>query len=93
MEDRELHERAVLGTRAFARTFGMARGAEVHELRGVTAAIVPSCPERSVVNCVGYDSAQHLEPALDELAELYAAAGVHAWTVCCLLYTSPSPRD
>ncbi len=57
------------------------RGGSTLELPGVTAAIVPSMPERSVVNCVVYDEAESLGAALDQLADAYDEAGVLAWTV------------
>ena len=53
----------------------------VLELEGVTAAVVPSCPDRSVVNCVVYSDAGALGAALDALAAEYQRAGVRAWTV------------
>jgi GNAT superfamily N-acetyltransferase len=67
----------IAGTRAFSRVLAT----DLHEFDGVTAAVVPSCPERSVVNSVCYESPQQLEPRLEELAAIYDAAGVHAWTV------------
>jgi GNAT superfamily N-acetyltransferase len=51
------------------------------EVDGVTAAVVPACPERSVVNCVIYSEADALGACLDRLAAEYEQAGVHAWTV------------
>lgn len=70
--------RAVIaGTREFNRSVA----AELHELDGVTAAVVPACPERSVVNSVCYEIPEALPPRLDALADIYDAAGVHAWTV------------
>ena len=53
----------------------------VLERDGVMAAIVPSCPERSVVNCVVYSDTRALGAALDEIAAEYDRAGVNAWTV------------
>jgi GNAT superfamily N-acetyltransferase len=50
-------------------------------LDGVTAAVVPECPERSVVNCVIYSSAEALGEELDRIAEEYERCGVRAWTV------------
>ena len=63
--------------------------AERHELDGVRAAVVPACPERSVVNCVCYDSAAQLAAALDDLAAIYDDAGIHAWTV----WVPPADRE
>ena len=56
-------------------------GGRVLELEGVSAAVVPTCPDRSVVNCVVYSDAVALGAALDELAAEYERAGVRAWTV------------
>ena len=81
MDDLALFAHALDGTRAFGRLVGLSRGSEVHELEGVTATLVPRCPERSVVNSVSYDDADALAAALDELAGIYAAAGVSRWTV------------
>ena len=51
------------------------------ELPGVSAAIAPAIPERSVVNCVVYDGADALEAQLERVADEYDRAGVLAWTV------------
>jgi GNAT superfamily N-acetyltransferase len=51
------------------------------ELPGLVAALVPSMPERSVVNCVVYEDAAALEASLDRLDAAYDEAGVRAWTV------------
>jgi GNAT superfamily N-acetyltransferase len=48
---------------------------------GLTAAVVPATPERSIFNGVVYDDEQALADALLELAETYEAAGVRAWMV------------
>lgn len=70
------------GMRSFWSGFAWAsRGGSALELPGVTAAIMPAMPERSVVNCVVYDHAEALRQGLDELAAAYDAAGVRAWTV------------
>jgi GNAT superfamily N-acetyltransferase len=53
----------------------------VLELEGVKAAVLPACPDRSVVNCVVYSRAGALGAALDQVDEEYARAGVRAWTV------------
>jgi GNAT superfamily N-acetyltransferase len=42
---------------------------------------MPAAPERSVINCVLYDTAAQLERALGTLATEYQRAGVRAWTV------------
>ncbi len=67
---------------SFVRLFG--RGSDdaaVFERDGVLAAIVPACPDRSVINSVIYRDAGSLGPALDELAVAHEQAGVRAWTV------------
>ncbi|MQA74134.1 MAG: GNAT family N-acetyltransferase [Solirubrobacterales bacterium] len=60
-------------------------GAEPHsrlvERDGVTAAIVPATPTRSLPNSVTYADAGRLAASLDELAGEYESAGVDAWTV------------
>jgi GNAT superfamily N-acetyltransferase len=56
-------------------------GGRALDLDGVKAAVVPACPNRSVVNCVVYSDAAALDAALDELAGEYERAGVRAWTV------------
>jgi hypothetical protein len=68
--------------RASARLIGAgAEANRVLELDGVTAAIVPSTPDRSVLNSVVYEHAESLEAALGTLADAYDEAGVRAWTV------------
>jgi GNAT superfamily N-acetyltransferase len=68
--------------RSFWLAFASAsRGGSTRELPGVSASIVPSMPERSVVNCVVYEDLKGLDAALDDLAAVYDEAGVHAWTV------------
>ena len=78
-------QRALEGTCEFGRVVA----AELHRLDGVRAAVTPSCPERSVVNCVCYDSPAQLSAALAELAAIYDDAGIHAWTV----WVPPSDRE
>jgi len=60
---------------------GGSAGASVWEASGVTAAIVPAVPERSIINSAVYDDAGALDAAYDGLADAYAAAGVVAWDV------------
>jgi GNAT superfamily N-acetyltransferase len=80
-----LQQRVLAGTCEFARLVA----SDLHRLDGVTAAVVPECPERSVVNCVCYETAARLGPALDDLAAIYYDAGVHAWTV----WVRPGDRE
>jgi GNAT superfamily N-acetyltransferase len=51
------------------------------KLDGVTAAITPAAPDRSVLNGVVVEDFSKLEPQLGTLAAAYTAAGVRAWTV------------
>jgi GNAT superfamily N-acetyltransferase len=53
----------------------------VVERDGLLAAVVPSCPNQSVVNAVVYDDAASLRAAHDELEAAYLRAGVGAWRV------------
>lgn len=50
---------------------------------GVYASVVPDSPDRSLFNAVTYRPGVPFPPVA-ELAELYAAAGVRAWTVWVL---------
>jgi GNAT superfamily N-acetyltransferase len=54
---------------------------DLFERDGVLGAIVPVCPDRSVLNSVTYRDAGSLAGALEELAAAQDAAGVEAWTV------------
>jgi len=53
----------------------------IHEAGDVVASVCPATPERAVFNSVAYESPEGLATALGELADVYAAAGVDAWTV------------
>jgi N-acetylglutamate synthase-like GNAT family acetyltransferase len=55
-------------------------GARTLEREGVIAALVPSAPERSVINAVVYEDADALAAAYDEVAAAYAEIGAN-WTV------------
>ena len=85
MEPSRLFDAVIDGTREFARSVAT----EVHGRDGVMAAVVPDCPERSVVNSVCYEDPESLAAQLDELAGVYDAAGVHAWTV----WVPPEDRE
>lgn len=56
-------------------------GGAVFETGGVSAAIVPKAPDRSVFNSVFYEDGEELVGALDAVAAAYEDAGVNAWTV------------
>jgi GNAT superfamily N-acetyltransferase len=58
-----------------------APGSRTLTLDGVTAAITPATPDRSVLNGVVVEDFAKLPAVLDELAAAYADAGVRAWTV------------
>ena len=82
MDDARLFEREQRGLRAFVRLMGgCSRRARTLELDGVTAAIAPAVPDRSVPNSVYYDTAPQLEAALGRLETAYDEAGVRAWVV------------
>jgi GNAT superfamily N-acetyltransferase len=70
------------GLRDWIRLLGSSSpGAGVHAADGITAAVVPACPQRSICNSVTYEEAGQLAEALDPLAVAYDAAGISAWTV------------
>jgi GNAT superfamily N-acetyltransferase len=74
-------DRLLGGLRQWLRMVGRASpGARVLERDGVTAAVVPAAPERSVANSVVYDEAAGLAAAYDEVAAAYAEIGA-VWTV------------
>lgn len=56
-------------------------GATLFERDGVSAAIVPASPRRSIANSVSYTSVAALRTIIDELGARYDRAGVEAWTV------------
>ena len=56
-------------------------GVVVERDGGVLAAVVDRPPDRSLANAVVYEDAAALREALDDLADVYADAGVRAWTV------------
>ena len=68
--------------RAFYRLLGeRSQGGTVVERDGILAAVVPSCPNRSIVNAVVYEDAGALAAIRDDLEAFYDQAGVRAWTV------------
>ncbi|MFI5121843.1 MAG: GNAT family N-acetyltransferase [Vicinamibacteria bacterium] len=56
-------------------------GASLVRRGGVTASVCPACPQRSICSSVTYTDAGELAATLDELAAIYDAAGIAAWTV------------
>jgi GNAT superfamily N-acetyltransferase len=76
-----LVDRLHASMRHFCRLMGRAsEGARLLERDEVTAAVVPACPERSVLNSVAYERSAALRDAYDEVAAAYAAIGA-TWTV------------
>ncbi len=70
------------GLRDFIRMVGAsAPDSSVHDRYGLTAAVVPVRPHRSLVNSVAYSDPDELIESLDWLAQLYDEAGIVAWTV------------
>jgi GNAT superfamily N-acetyltransferase len=66
---------------SFVRVMASGDTAHLIERDGVTAAVVPEVPDRSVVNSVAYRDPAGLRAALGDLAGAYEEAGVSAWTV------------
>jgi ribosomal protein S18 acetylase RimI-like enzyme len=56
-------------------------GASIFQAPGVTAAVVPATPERSIINSVVFDDPGSLDAAYDALVDVYASAGILAWDV------------
>ena len=52
-------------------------GASAYEAGGVVAAVVPVCPERSVVNSVTYDDPKRLGEVAQHHAEVVVAGALH----------------
>jgi GNAT superfamily N-acetyltransferase len=67
---------------AFYRLLGeCSPGGMVVERDGLLAAVLPSCPNQSVVNAVVYEKDAAVRAAHHELRQLYREAGVSAWRV------------
>lgn len=76
------HAIQVSAMRDWLRWLGAASpGARTVEHDGVTAAVVPAVPQRSIANGVVFETAADLASAYDDLASTYDDAGVAAWTV------------
>jgi GNAT superfamily N-acetyltransferase len=54
---------------------------KLFERGGMTAAIVPAAPQRSILNSAIYTDAGELAEHLEDVAKAYERAGVLAWTV------------
>jgi GNAT superfamily N-acetyltransferase len=82
LDSQELQRRAVAGVRWEVEAFGSgAPDSRLLRYEGLIAAVVPASPQRSVFNSVQYEDAAQLAARLDELAAVYEARGVRAWTV------------
>jgi GNAT superfamily N-acetyltransferase len=82
LDEEELRRRALRGVLHEVTAFGSAApDSELALHPGLTAAVVPSAPDRSVFNSVYYEDPEQLAARADELAGTYAARGVRAWTV------------
>jgi GNAT superfamily N-acetyltransferase len=67
---------------AFCRLLGgHSPGGVVVERDGLVAAVVPSCPNQSVVNAVVYENGEAVVAAHAELRAAYVRAGVSSWRV------------
>lgn len=68
--------------RAFYRLLGgHSPGGVVLERDRLLAAVVPCCPNQSIVNAVVYEDGDAVKAAHDELREIYTRAGVRVWRV------------
>jgi GNAT superfamily N-acetyltransferase len=65
----------------FWRLLAESTGGRIWESDGVTAAIVPGSPRRSFFNSVLYDDPASMIDSIDQVTEVYAEAGIGAWTV------------
>jgi GNAT superfamily N-acetyltransferase len=82
MDDATLFARQHAGLRHFFSVIAQACPAShTVERTGVSASVVPTVPDRSVLNSVVYDHAAALADSLGDLAAAYDEAGVRAWTV------------
>lgn len=82
LDEQELRRRAIEGVRDEVEAFGSgAPSSRLIRREGLLASVAPACPQRSLFNSVWHEDAGALATSLDELAEIYDAAGVRAWTV------------
>jgi ribosomal protein S18 acetylase RimI-like enzyme len=84
VDDAGLEARRHRTHEAFLRCFGA-----IEREGGIVASVTPAAPGRSLFNAVTYEDPDALIAARDELAAVYRAAGVHAWTV----WVAPRDRD
>jgi GNAT superfamily N-acetyltransferase len=69
------------GMPPFWRLLAESTGGRIWESDGVSAAIVPGSPKRSFFNSVLYEDPATMVGSIDAVAEVYAEAGIEAWTV------------
>ena len=81
VDDAALRERCIAGMAPAWAATAAGSGGSVWERDGITAAIVPKAPSRSVFNSVFYADPAALLGSLDDLHAAYEEAGVWAWTV------------
>jgi GNAT superfamily N-acetyltransferase len=87
LQDADLYGRLRAGLSGIIGLFGTAsQTSRVLRWPGVTAAVVPATPERSLFNTALFDSAAALDAEYDALARAYSDAGVRAFSV----WTDPS---
>jgi GNAT superfamily N-acetyltransferase len=82
LQDADLYSRLRAGLAGIIGLFGTASQTSwVVRWPGVTAAVVPATPERSLFNTALFTSAAALDAEYDALARAYSDAGVHAFSV------------
>src|SRR3954471_23180555 len=81
MDDAALLRRNLDGLRTLHEMTEHTAGGRVVRPPGVSAAVSPRTPDRSLWNSVLYDDPERLEDAHSDLVAVYEDAGVHAWTV------------
>ncbi len=90
MDDGQLYGRArALLLREAAFVAQSSPSSRALELPGIHGSIVPSAPDRSILNCVIYDRLESLVRSHDAVAAAYLEAGVRAWAV----WTDAGDRD
>ena len=82
VDDAEGWRRLIASLAQWSRTIdGASEGMRVLERDGFVTTITPRVPDRSIVNDVVYWDRDALAAAYDGIEEVYAAAGIEAWTV------------
>ena len=82
MDEQELYGRVRSGLARIIELFGSAsEGAQILRWPGVTAAIVPTTPERSLFNAVQFETLSALQTNYADLERTYREAGTRAFSV------------